>query len=551
MNDYGVVAGTILNMLKSVILVLGDADQRAQLLSSPRDSPLELFRWLEDGDACTHLGVPIGNDIDDRVEEHWQARERLFIRRLSRWFRIPQTFRTRVMVMKTMAMSVLWYSLCYMECPPELLKRLQTACDRFVWRITPLGGASSRQPLCAQRNIAMPMECGGLGAWSIQSMIDAFRIKWYIRMMADSCPFGSRHQARWAILAKFVIIHRATPHSDLSLSQPDSQQSSLLSWSSTRPQRVRLAQTKALLTGSLLFPQASLLLLPPVWRRALKVWKAQATELMAMVPQSFSQSDVISSLTLLRQRPVSTLRLDLLSPNDRSLMQTVFSSPKWPAVSMTKQLWCHLWRADGVLPAARDISWMALRNVLRTAKQLRKMQVIPNGACSMCSPAAAAPLPHFVAIPPTFELDTPIHVLCECPHATREFWADVTGVVRAITRSPNWTPPHYWAILGQPVGVSQAEFTVNLLRSSALVIFWREYKATRLSTSANFPLGRPVVASDILAKWKVFARDLLSLHWFSLPANQRPSFMYVCDPLFVSVPDGILCHDFVFSFLLT
>jgi len=453
---FGLFSGTKINEKKSKLIPLGDAASRACTIASvtdvanrykyggpkqprrpshirsrnlPAHAIIHLLKipWLKDGEAINYLGVMLGYNIDAVLADMWDKKVSTMRQRFGQWSTIPKTMISRVIVTKTMVLSLLWYLVGFLVIPSDIRTQISAACAKFLWskpQSTWHKVSGGFVGSISMRTTALSLADGGVDAWLSEDMMAAFRLSWLFRVLV-----AKEDALHWTlpIRDRLLRLVRAPYSGDHSRS--------LLSFgftttSSSREYSIPARQVEAILFSRIKVSwvdDADLAgILPLFWTTAMRDWirlaatinvdprvapvYAAVSFLRRNRPQSplFYQAilhyvDTLHSLSIRDLRkiisagmvPVSgghASSLALMSVADCTqmlprpfhellpqlqLITTIRVPPPqlsphslWHAFHPPAAFpfpWKRIWTVRGVIPAVRDVIYQALHNVLPTA----------------------------------------------------------------------------------------------------------------------------------------------------------------------------------------
>ena len=158
--------------------------------------------WLPPGAPIHVLGMDIGYGVTS--QSVWQAIAKKMHARLAAWGRVRLSLHARVMVLKTMAYSTVWYLGSLWDCPDDIVNLLQQISRYYFWKgRMPIGivpGENKTDYTCAQGVAAIWLAHdktdGGVGFWEVRHQLDAMRAQWVQRMLKPAGP----NEALWRVL---------------------------------------------------------------------------------------------------------------------------------------------------------------------------------------------------------------------------------------------------------------------------------------------------------------------------------------------------------------
>lgn len=564
-TDFGEFSGAELNFNKSAILPLGDTDSRQTTYTAVTTNlvfatSLAKFMFIHDGVAFRHLGAMLGYACELDVEKYWNKVENSMMSNLGRWFHTPTTLRSRVVVLKSMVLSQLWYPLCFTTISPVRLSRLQYAVYRFLWKKIPMSASASVRwsPAVSAMKVSLSLRNGGLDLWSISSMISAFRIKWYLRMIYLSNPVQLENpfssSVHWAFLVRMLILPNLA-----SLPMEVHPRATVSSWLGVPDSVSHAQQTLRLFGTDSLIASNRAAVVGPVWTETISVWAEYGRFVRdkcfsgssALRPHEWNSGSLhLCSVAALRHIILSVCWKN--AHNDRSFDLPFLVNQKFWHLGDGSPLlvaWSTLWSSPGVLPSCRDLIWRSLHGSLQTShrrsKQWPAYRYDPscyNCAPDLCSRQGTIPPGGF----PSLVQDTAMHVLFTCPSGSAAVWELITPVIDLVANFglAVHVPIVFglnWLITGNSTSMSpspraSAITCLNFLRSLGICTIFSAYTTSRLSL---LPTWLPV--HDVFLRWRQSVKDLLMLQWLQSSASARREMVCTYAPLIISSPPFLSC----------
>ena len=157
----------------------------AVICTSPSDKP----------NTSIHvLGMDVGYAVTSATV--WTGIARKIHARLAMWGRVRLGFRTRVLVIKTMAYSLVWYLGSLWECPPKIRAVIKAAATYFFWKGRMPQGVMPGDPVSAYRCgtpvgahwLAADVADGGFGLWDASLQLQALMAQWTHRLVKPAGP---------------------------------------------------------------------------------------------------------------------------------------------------------------------------------------------------------------------------------------------------------------------------------------------------------------------------------------------------------------------------
>ena len=140
-------------------------------------------------DRVKYLGMLIGPTVTDN--DQWQPIVTKFNGVLGAWSGRALTFSGKITVLKTLALSTLYYVASVVPASPATVTAIDRACWRFLW-------SGKRDPI-ARNTVLLPRQHGGLGAPDFPSIISSLQLQWLRRLLDDNTR-GVYKSFMWADL---------------------------------------------------------------------------------------------------------------------------------------------------------------------------------------------------------------------------------------------------------------------------------------------------------------------------------------------------------------
>lgn len=166
---YEAASGAKVNLTKSNALLLGRS-----LAPQWPDLP---FHILAPGESTKYLGFKVGPDYSDR--DMWVELLAKLNGSLSLYSKRSLSQQGRITVIQTLATSALWYFASITSPPDDVLKLIDDAIFRFLWRGKDRG-------VISREATHYPQACGGLGFPSTVSRIQSLQLTWLKRLFGVS-----------------------------------------------------------------------------------------------------------------------------------------------------------------------------------------------------------------------------------------------------------------------------------------------------------------------------------------------------------------------------
>ena len=181
MDKFEGMSGAILNRSsKSKIMGLGGWEGRTRW-------PLP---WLKTETKLEIFGVTMCPDYDHIIKENWTKLHRKYEQCINAWkLRLLDTIQQRVQVVRTFALSKLWYLAQVLPLPEEWAKKFDMITRNYIWR-----GMLEKLPL---EEICNPVEKGGLGLPSLRRKARSLFLKQTMRLVQSKGSKEHSHIEFW------------------------------------------------------------------------------------------------------------------------------------------------------------------------------------------------------------------------------------------------------------------------------------------------------------------------------------------------------------------
>ena len=180
---YESASGALNNKDKMLVIPVGGA-QATDLVGVDPD------QVLQPGCMERYLGAQAGVSCKDKLIRYWDTTmTNKIVSRLRAWQSLFLSLVGRVLVLKTMALSLIWFHASCMHIPNtnKTLKRITHCTSSYVWKSSrdDCGDPARRVAGFANINTAcLPWRLGGVSMCNTIAQIGAIRAKW-IRMLHD------------------------------------------------------------------------------------------------------------------------------------------------------------------------------------------------------------------------------------------------------------------------------------------------------------------------------------------------------------------------------
>jgi len=319
---YELATFSKINWRKTVGLLLGPEPD--EIVGTPwhRISLGTHIRWWDGEEPLRYLGYSIAP-----IEVHDQVWERVVARMestLARWSRRNLTLTGKVTVIRTLALSQLWYVASLTPLPRATERRIETSIWSFLW------SDKSRGPVARDKCLA-PVTIGGLGMMHVKSMVAALHLRWLQHLLDHT-------NGKW----KFVATHEL-------VSSPFSRQLSL---------------GPATIISAISLPRRGDSVAPLFWREIIQAWQ----DLQGQQSEPTTWDEVLNERVFFNRL--------IVDPNtQRPFTPTTLKSLFRARLFALRQIWDasdHRWRSYqdlGISRASHDRllaainpAWIALAN---------------------------------------------------------------------------------------------------------------------------------------------------------------------------------------------
>ena len=165
LNEFGSVAGTMLNLSKCEGLWLGQ-DKNKQ-----NNCKIFGIRWPE---QIRFLGIYIGHSKDKNNLKNWDDKIAQIVSLLNSWSKRDLTLFGKVQIIKSFAVSKLVMSATLLHTPDKVVKTINSVLFNFLW--------GSKDKVKRIKVIKQVKE-GGLNMIDIKSLFDSFKATWVPKIM--------------------------------------------------------------------------------------------------------------------------------------------------------------------------------------------------------------------------------------------------------------------------------------------------------------------------------------------------------------------------------
>ena len=153
------------------------------------DWPQEV-NWIQSVTQLKVLGFTICPEFSGTLKNSWDSVFRGFQKTLLGWeSRLLFTLQQRVMVVKTFALSKLWYTAQVLPLPAAMVKKIDATVSSFIFQ-----GRHERLKLSEIEN---PFSSGGLGLTCVSTKAECLLLRQCLRILALPQQNCSKHLGHW------------------------------------------------------------------------------------------------------------------------------------------------------------------------------------------------------------------------------------------------------------------------------------------------------------------------------------------------------------------
>ena len=170
LNKYNAAIAGATNWKKSKAILAGPWKKDPPLL------PMKLKKAVE------YLGGIVGHDRNMIIDKWIEISQKLDSR-IERWStRVGSSVQDRMLVIKLMFLSLLWYHASVMAVPVGFMETMEEKVLSFLWN----GGVSKVR----KAQLYRPKKEGGLGFWSVLAKSTALRSSWVVKYLTGKLSKG-------------------------------------------------------------------------------------------------------------------------------------------------------------------------------------------------------------------------------------------------------------------------------------------------------------------------------------------------------------------------
>jgi len=170
LNLYSAASGAKINDNKSELIALNFGITKFDWSSVPA-------KIVYENETTRYLGIQIGvNPSNDNL---WNVAVSKFNSTIASWSSRNLSLRGKITVIRTLALSQLWFILYINLLPSDLLKSLQITCFKFLW-------SNANKGLLSRDKTFLPILQGGLAFPNIDIISDSLHVQWLKRILDPS-----------------------------------------------------------------------------------------------------------------------------------------------------------------------------------------------------------------------------------------------------------------------------------------------------------------------------------------------------------------------------
>lgn len=121
---YGAASGSKVNYPKSTVLIVGNKEPDPGLVSQG----VKISR-----SGTTHLGIPVGTNIEREIEDFWAEIQIQIAKVTSDWLKCHMSSRGRILISKAKQLSLVRYAMQFLPIPDRTLKAMEESVWKLVW----------------------------------------------------------------------------------------------------------------------------------------------------------------------------------------------------------------------------------------------------------------------------------------------------------------------------------------------------------------------------------------------------------------------------------
>lgn len=163
---YGAASGSKVNYPKSTALIIGNITPDASLVNQG----VKISR-----SGATHLGIPVGINIQDEIEAFWAGIQLRIAEVTTEWLKCHMSSRGRILISKAKQLSLVRYAMQFLPIPDRTLKAMEASVWKLVWNGKDRGDINRAGAL-------LPLAEGGKLCQDIRSIRAATAVSLVARM---------------------------------------------------------------------------------------------------------------------------------------------------------------------------------------------------------------------------------------------------------------------------------------------------------------------------------------------------------------------------------
>ncbi|TAQ83163.1 hypothetical protein B7494_g8512 [Chlorociboria aeruginascens] len=165
---YSLASGAKVNWPKSKLMLLGGF---STLQTDDLPVPVDVLRK---GDAYTHLGIPVGDDIQPAINAYWGGMITKMAQKVEFWIKLRVSQQARARIATTLLLSLPRYGMNLLGASKRTLDKITALQQTLIW-----GG---RYAHMRASKTFLPRECGGLKLQDPLLIATVQAITWICRM---------------------------------------------------------------------------------------------------------------------------------------------------------------------------------------------------------------------------------------------------------------------------------------------------------------------------------------------------------------------------------
>lgn len=124
LTTYGAASGSKVNYPKSTALIIGKKTPDENLVNQG----VKISR-----NGTTHLGIPVGINIQDEIEAFWANIQIKIAKVTTDWLQCHMSSRGRILISKAKQLSLVRYAMQFLPIPDRTLKAMEASVWKLVW----------------------------------------------------------------------------------------------------------------------------------------------------------------------------------------------------------------------------------------------------------------------------------------------------------------------------------------------------------------------------------------------------------------------------------